>query len=132
MSATLPARLGEPSRALIVARRLGRMRDRFPVVLGTMVSQTLLNILALVVLGSVMFATVGIFRGGEDALVVATIAPVVLLALVLVGALAPAPRQAVALPARAAGGRRRARRDAPGALRACRCSAGRGWAAGRR
>ena len=48
MSATLPARLGEPSRALIVARRLGRMRDRFPVVLGTIVSQTLLNILALV------------------------------------------------------------------------------------
>jgi phosphatidyl-myo-inositol alpha-mannosyltransferase len=83
MSATLPARLGEPSRALIVARRLGRMRDRFPVVLGTMVSQTLLNILALILLGSVMFATVGIFRGGEDALVIATIAPVVVLALVL-------------------------------------------------
>jgi phosphatidylinositol alpha-mannosyltransferase len=83
MSATMPARLGEPSRALIVARRLGRMRDRFPVVLGTIVSQTLLNILALVVLGSVMFATVGIFRGGEDALVIATLLPVVLLALVL-------------------------------------------------
>ena len=28
MSATLPARLGEPSRALIVARRLGRVRER--------------------------------------------------------------------------------------------------------
>ena len=83
MSATLPARLGEPSRALIVARRLGRMRDRFPVVLGTLVSQTLLNILALVVLGAVMFATVGLFQGNEDALVVATIAPVVVLALVL-------------------------------------------------
>jgi phosphatidyl-myo-inositol alpha-mannosyltransferase len=83
MSATLPARLGEPSRALIVSRRLGRMRDRFPVVLGSMVSQTLLNILALIVLGSVMFATVGIFRGGEDALVIATIAPVVILALVI-------------------------------------------------
>jgi phosphatidylinositol alpha-mannosyltransferase len=83
MSATMPARLGEPSRALIVARRLGRMRDRFPVVLGTIVSQTLLNILALVVLGAVMFATVGIFRGREDALVIATIAPLVLLALVM-------------------------------------------------
>jgi phosphatidyl-myo-inositol alpha-mannosyltransferase len=83
MSATMPARLGEPSRALIVARRLGRMRDRFPVVLGTIVSQTLLNILALVALGAVMFATVGIFRGREDALVIATVAPVVLLALVL-------------------------------------------------
>jgi phosphatidylinositol alpha-mannosyltransferase len=83
MSATMPARLGEPSRALIVSRRLGRMRDRFPVVLGTIVSQTLLNILALVVLGGVMFATVGIFRGREDALVIATVAPVVLLLLVI-------------------------------------------------
>ncbi len=83
MSATLPARLGEPSRALILSRRLGRVRDRFPVVLGTLVSQTLLNILALVVLGSIMFATVGIFRGGEDALVVATIAPLVVIALLL-------------------------------------------------
>jgi phosphatidyl-myo-inositol alpha-mannosyltransferase len=83
MSATLPARLGEPSRALILSRRVGRVRHRFPVVLGTMVSQTMLNILALAILGAVMFATVGIFRGNEDALVIATIAPVVLLALVL-------------------------------------------------
>ena len=82
MSATLPARLGEPSRALIMARRLGPVRDRFPIVLGSLVSQTLLNILALILLGAVMFATVGIFRGGEDALVVATVAPLVLLALV--------------------------------------------------
>jgi phosphatidyl-myo-inositol alpha-mannosyltransferase len=83
MSATLPARLGEPSRALIVARRTGRVRDRFPVVLGTLVSQTLLNILALVILGGVMFATVGLFQGNEDALVIATLVPVVLLVLVL-------------------------------------------------
>ena len=83
MSATLPARLGEPSRALILSRRVGRVRDRFPIVLGTLVSQTLLNILALVVLGAVMFQTVGLFQGNEDALVVATIAPVVVLALVL-------------------------------------------------
>jgi phosphatidylinositol alpha-mannosyltransferase len=83
MSATLPARLGEPSRALIVARRVGRVRDRFPIVLGTIVSQTLLNILALIVLGAVMFKTVGLFQGNEDALVVATVAPVVILMLVL-------------------------------------------------
>src|SRR3954462_2519028 len=83
MSATLPARLGEPSRALIVARRLGRVRERLPVVLGTIVSQTLLNLVALVILGSIMFATVGLFQGHETALVVATILPVVLLALVL-------------------------------------------------
>jgi phosphatidylinositol alpha-mannosyltransferase len=83
MSATLPARLGEPSRALIVARRVGRVRDRFPIVLGTLVSQTLLNLLALVVLGAVMFNTVGLFNGNEDALVVATLAPIVVLGLVL-------------------------------------------------
>ncbi|MGI9094078.1 MAG: lysylphosphatidylglycerol synthase transmembrane domain-containing protein, partial [Thermoleophilaceae bacterium] len=83
MSATLPARLGEPSRALIVARRVGRVRDNFPVVLGSLVSQTLLNLLALAVLGAVMFATVGIFRGGEDALVFATLAPVAVIGLLL-------------------------------------------------
>jgi phosphatidylinositol alpha-mannosyltransferase len=82
MSATLPARLGEPSRALIVARRIGRAREHLPVVLGTIVSQTLLNLVALVVLGSIMFATVGLFKGHESALVVATILPLVLLLLV--------------------------------------------------
>src|SRR6185312_14978020 len=40
MSATLPARLGEPARALALARRTGRMRETFPVLLGTLVSQT--------------------------------------------------------------------------------------------
>src|SRR5262249_55582562 len=43
MSATLPARLGEPARALALARRTGRMRETFPVLLGTLVPQTLLN-----------------------------------------------------------------------------------------
>jgi phosphatidyl-myo-inositol alpha-mannosyltransferase len=82
MSATLPARLGEPSRALIVARRLGRVRERLPIVLGTLVSQTLLNLVALVVLGSIMFATVGLFRGHESSLLLVTIAPIAALALV--------------------------------------------------
>ena len=85
MSATMPARLGEPSRALIVARRLGRVRERLPIVLGTLISQTLLNILALCVLGTVMFATVGLFQGNEDKLVLATVAPLGLLLLVLAG-----------------------------------------------
>jgi phosphatidylinositol alpha-mannosyltransferase len=83
MSATLPARLGEPSRALIVARRLGRVRERLPVVLGTLISQTLLNLVALAVLGTIMFATVGLFQGREDALVIATIAPVIVIGLLL-------------------------------------------------
>jgi phosphatidyl-myo-inositol alpha-mannosyltransferase len=84
MSATLPARLGEPSRALVVARRLGRARDRLPVVLGTIVSQTLLNVLALVILGAVMFTTIGLFAGRQQALVWYGLAPIVLLCCVLV------------------------------------------------
>jgi phosphatidylinositol alpha-mannosyltransferase len=83
MSSTLPARLGEPSRALVVARRTGRPRENLPVVLGTLVSQTLLNILALTVLGSVMFSSVDLFNGHQTALLVAAAAPIVLLAIVL-------------------------------------------------
>jgi len=83
MSATLPARLGEPSRALIVSRRLGRARDRLPVVLGTLVSQTLLNVLALLILGAVMFATIGLFAGRQQALIWYALAPVAALVLVL-------------------------------------------------
>jgi phosphatidylinositol alpha-mannosyltransferase len=88
MSATLPARLGEPARALVVARRTGRPRENLPVVLGTVVSQTLLNILALVILGAVMFSSVDIFRGHQQALLITAIAPVVLLLLVLAAPLA--------------------------------------------
>jgi phosphatidylinositol alpha-mannosyltransferase len=87
MSATLPARLGEPSRALVIARRIGRPRESLPVVLGTVVSQTLLNILALVILGAVMFSSVNLFSGHQNALLFAAIAPVALLVAVL---LAPA------------------------------------------
>jgi phosphatidyl-myo-inositol alpha-mannosyltransferase len=83
MSATLPARLGEPSRALIVARRMGRVRERLPVVLGTLVAQTFLNVVALIVLGIVMFSTIGLFQGNEDKLVAASLAPVILIAVLL-------------------------------------------------
>jgi phosphatidylinositol alpha-mannosyltransferase len=83
MSATLPARLGEPSRALIVARRTGRPREHLPVVLGTIVSQALLNILALVLLGIVTFSTVRLFRNHHDALIFAAVMPLVLLLVVL-------------------------------------------------
>ncbi len=83
MSSTLPARLGEPSRALVVARRTGRPRETLPVVLGTLVSQTLLNIVALAILGSVMFSSVDLFSGHQNALLVAAIAPLALLIVVL-------------------------------------------------
>jgi phosphatidyl-myo-inositol alpha-mannosyltransferase len=85
MSATLPARLGEPSRAVIVARRIGRMRETLPVLVGTLVSQTLLNVLALVLLGVIVASTTTLFRGHETALALAGAVPVALIAAVLLG-----------------------------------------------
>ena len=83
MSSTLPARLGEPSRALVVARRTGRPRENLPIVLGTVVSQTLLNIVALLILGAIMFSSVDFFSGHQSALLVAALAPLALLILIL-------------------------------------------------
>ncbi|MHB8690429.1 MAG: glycosyltransferase [Solirubrobacteraceae bacterium] len=83
MSSTLPARLGEPARALVVARRTGRPRENLPIVLGTLVSQTLMNFLALAILGIVMFSSVNLFSGHQNVLLVAAIAPVALLLVVL-------------------------------------------------
>jgi phosphatidylinositol alpha-mannosyltransferase len=84
MSATLPARLGEPSRALIVARRSGRPREYLPTVVGTIVSQTLLNVFALGILGIVMFSTVDLFSQRHRALAFFAIAPLAILLVVLI------------------------------------------------
>ena len=90
MSATLPARLGEPSRALIVARRLGRARETLPLVLGTIVSQTLLNLLALAILGGVTLSNVSVLDGHDRALLLVALAPLTaLLALALAPVLIP-------------------------------------------
>jgi phosphatidylinositol alpha-mannosyltransferase len=83
MSATLPARLGEPSRALIVARRTGRPREHLPTVVGTIVSQALLNVVALIGLGIVMFSTIDLFSHRQRGLVAFAMAPVALLIVVL-------------------------------------------------
>ena len=83
MSATLPARLGEPARALIVARRLGRARDRLPVVVGTLVGQTLLNVVALVILGAILFVDIGLFQGRQHVLLWYALVPVVLAVVVV-------------------------------------------------
>ena len=115
MSATLPARLGEPARAMIVARRVGRPRETLPVVLGTIVSQTLLNILALLILGVTMFSTVELFDGRHTALV--------LFAAVAAGD----PRRGARRPGAAA-----QRRAAPPPLRRCRADRARRARAGAR
>ena len=83
MSSTLPARLGEPARALVVARRTGRPRDDLPIVLGTLVSQTLLNLVALAILAAVMFSSVDFFSGHQSALIAVAAAPAALLVFLL-------------------------------------------------
>jgi phosphatidylinositol alpha-mannosyltransferase len=68
-STVAPGRLGEPSRAFVIARHVGEPRRYLAVVLGTVFSQTLLNLAALVVLAAVTFAHAAFFRGHEVALI---------------------------------------------------------------
>jgi len=83
MSATLPARLGEPARAMVLARRTGRMRESFPVLLGTLVSQTALNLVALAILGAIIVGSTDLFHSRTERLFVVSMAPL----LILVGVL---------------------------------------------
>ena len=78
-----------------------------PVVLGTLVSQTLINVLALVILGAVMFTTIGLFAGRQQALLWYGLAPI--------GLLLPRARRAGADPLAAC---RRARARGAGSRRA--------------
>ena len=110
MSATLPARLGELSRCVVMAQRLGRVRERLPLVVGTVASQTLLNLLALALLGGFVLATVGLFRGAAGALVVVTLVPAV-------GIVALAGASALARAAGPHGGRGWFRRTAAATAR---------------
>jgi phosphatidylinositol alpha-mannosyltransferase len=84
MSATLPARLGEPARAMALARRTGRMRETFPVLLGTLVSQTMLNLVALFLLGTIIVSTTDLFHSSTEKLFAFSFVPLILLLVVLV------------------------------------------------
>ena len=84
MSATLPARLGEPARALVLARRTGRTRETLPVLLGTLVSQTALNLLALALLGATIVLSTDLFHSGQKKLFIVSLVPLVLLVAVAV------------------------------------------------
>jgi len=83
MSATLPARLGEPARAMVLSRRVGRMRETFPVLIGTLVSQTALNILALALLGGIIVSTTDLFQASTQKLFLVSTAPLLILLAVL-------------------------------------------------
>ncbi len=83
MSATLPARLGEPARVLSLSRRTGRVRETFPVLIGTLVSQTMLNIVALVLLGVIIVSTTSLFHSSTEKLFAFSFVPLALLVIVL-------------------------------------------------
>lgn len=85
LSATMPARLGEPARAMVVARNVDAEGPRGGVlsrVLGTMVSQTILNVLALLGLALLTFSS--FFGGHLGSLATATLVPVVVVVVALV------------------------------------------------
>jgi phosphatidylinositol alpha-mannosyltransferase len=79
VSAVLPGRLGEAARAMVVGRRVGGIA----VVGGTILSQTLLNLVALVTLGAAVIASTGVLSARIGG-VLAIGAPAALVGLTLV------------------------------------------------
>lgn len=84
-SAVFPGRIGEPTRVLVLSRRLrGPTTRTIPVVAGTVFSQTLINLAALAILAAVTFSSVPLLRGHASALE-AVIAVPVFVALFVLG-----------------------------------------------
>lgn len=85
-SAVFPGRIGEPTRMIVLSRRLdGSTRMRLPVVAGTVFSQTVINLLALAILAAVTFTSVPLLRGNGSALEAVLVLPVIVGAMVLLG-----------------------------------------------
>jgi phosphatidyl-myo-inositol alpha-mannosyltransferase len=85
-SAVFPGRLGEPSRVLVLTRRLeGSTRRNLPVVAGTVFSQTLINVLALGILLAVTFTSVPLLHGNAAGVAGALAVPFAFCLLVLAG-----------------------------------------------
>ncbi|HEX3509499.1 MAG TPA: lysylphosphatidylglycerol synthase transmembrane domain-containing protein [Solirubrobacteraceae bacterium] len=85
-SAVFPGRIGEPSRVLVLSRRLdGPTRRHLPIVAGTVFSQTLINLLALGILLAVTFTSVPLLHGNVAGVVGALAVPFALCLVVLAG-----------------------------------------------
>ncbi len=82
-STVAPGRLGEAARAWIIARRLGNPGQHLAIVLGTVVSQTLLNLFALGVLAAVTVTGAASADALLEAIIVALGLPAVILAVAL-------------------------------------------------
>jgi phosphatidylinositol alpha-mannosyltransferase len=85
-SAVFPGRIGEPSRVLVLTRRLdGPTRRQLPVVAGTVFSQTLINLLALAILLAVTFSSVPLLHGNLAGVLTALLVPLAIAVLVVSG-----------------------------------------------
>ena len=85
-SAVFPGRIGEPTRMLVLTRRLpGPSRRQLPIVAGTVFSQTLINLLALAILATVTFTSLDLLRQHVSGLVIALTVPLLICLLVLLG-----------------------------------------------
>jgi phosphatidyl-myo-inositol alpha-mannosyltransferase len=82
-SALIPGRVGEPARAYLVARRAGDAARRFPLILGTVFAQTLINLIALAVLAAITITSLAILRDHATALIAAAIVPLALVAVIV-------------------------------------------------
>jgi phosphatidyl-myo-inositol alpha-mannosyltransferase len=84
-SAVVPGRIGEPTRIVVLSRRLdGPQRRLLPIVTGTVFSQTLINLLALAILALVTFSSIPV-HGRLAGIVAVAAVPLALCALVLLG-----------------------------------------------
>jgi uncharacterized protein (TIRG00374 family) len=85
VSALVPGRFGEPARAYLVARHAGDTARRFPLVLGTVFAQVLINALAVAILAAITIASLALIRGHATALIAAGSVPLAIVALVVAG-----------------------------------------------
>jgi phosphatidyl-myo-inositol alpha-mannosyltransferase len=85
MSAVLPGRVGEAGRAIVLSRRLGRVSRQLPVVIGTLFSQTLLNVLGLFAVAAIAFAGSSVLEEHAGALTLVVVVPAVVLVVVILG-----------------------------------------------
>jgi phosphatidylinositol alpha-mannosyltransferase len=85
-SAVVPGRIGEPTRVVVLTRRLdGANKRQLPIVAGTVFSQTLINLLALAILAAVTFTSVPLLSGHPAGIATAIAVPLLICALVVSG-----------------------------------------------
>jgi phosphatidylinositol alpha-mannosyltransferase len=85
-SAVLPGRIGEPSRVIVLTRRLDGPRSRLlPVVAGTVFSQTLINLLALGIMLAITFTNVPLLHGQLSGIASVLALPLIVVVTILAG-----------------------------------------------